>query len=168
MAFPERQLSLGGIEMQFTTSHIGHFLFTDLIMIKITTAAKSNIKGTTQIVNVLSRGVVYSPVRFSDVNFDKTNESLPETEQPAYEALRQTVKPIEPTDTYNPPIAYRQSKTANVLFFLGLTSRLYEKYGISSFGNHPGAILTELICHLDPKEFEIMAKQFNSMFVTVN
>ncbi|EXJ64072.1 hypothetical protein A1O7_00408 [Cladophialophora yegresii CBS 114405] len=63
-SIPERQLSPEGIEMQFATNHIGHFLFTNLIMPKILAAAKSNPKGTTRIINLSSRGTVYSPVRF--------------------------------------------------------------------------------------------------------
>ncbi|KIW73557.1 hypothetical protein PV04_01662 [Phialophora macrospora] len=168
MSIPERQLSPEGIEMQFATNHIGHFLLTNLIMPKILAAAKSNVKGTTRIINVSSRGVAYGPVRFSDINFDKANESLPEAEQPGYEALAQTGRAVDPKDTYNPQTAYGQAKTANVLFSLALTSRLYEKYGILSFGLHPGAILTELSRHLDQEEFAKVTEKFKSMFVSVD
>ncbi|OCT53478.1 hypothetical protein CLCR_11108 [Cladophialophora carrionii] len=78
-------------------------------MPKIVAAAKSNVKGTTRIINVSSCGTVYSPVRFSDINFDKTNESLPQSEQPAYDALAQTGRTVDPKDRYNPPVAYGQS-----------------------------------------------------------
>lgn len=52
-----------GIEMQFGTNHIGHFLFTNLIMPKIL-ASKAP-----RIVNVSSIGHRFSGVRFDDVNF---------------------------------------------------------------------------------------------------
>ncbi|PVI06930.1 short-chain dehydrogenase/ reductase [Periconia macrospinosa] len=52
-----------GIELQFGTNHIGHFLFTNLIMPKIL-ASK-----TPRIVNVSSDGHRFSPVRFDDYNF---------------------------------------------------------------------------------------------------
>lgn len=52
-----------GIEMQFGTNHIGHFLFTNLIMPKIL-ASK-----TPRVVNVSSVGHRFSGVRFDDPNF---------------------------------------------------------------------------------------------------
>jgi NAD(P)-dependent dehydrogenase (short-subunit alcohol dehydrogenase family) len=168
MAIPERQLSPDGIEMQFATNHIGHFLFTNLIMPKIVAAAKSNVKGATRIINVSSLAAFYGPVRFSDINFDKPNESLPEAEQPGYEALAQRGRGVDPKDTYNPQTAYGQSKSANVLFSLALTARLYEKYGILSFGLHPGGILTELSRYLDPAEFASAVEQFKGFFVSVD
>ena len=168
MSLPTREFSPEGIERQFATNHIGHFLFTSLIMPKIIAAAKASPKGTTRIVNVSSRGVIYSPVRFSDINFDKVNETLPEAEQPAYEALAATGRIARKEDTYVPEVSYGQSKTANVLFSLALTSRLYEKYGILSFGIHPGAIMTELARHLDPEKFAAIAEKFKSMFVSVD
>jgi len=168
MSIPQREFSPEGIEKQFATNHIGHFLFTNLIMPKILTAAKSSPKGTTRIINVSSRGVVYSPVRFTDINFDKTNESLPAAEQPAYEAVAQTGRHVGKEDTYSPEIAYGQSKTANVLFSLALTSKLYEKYGILSFGIHPGAIATELARNMDPEKTAMLFERFKSIFVSVD
>ncbi|KIW15127.1 hypothetical protein PV08_07914 [Exophiala spinifera] len=168
MSLPQREFSPENIERQFATNHIGHFLFTNLIMPKIITAAKASPKGTTRIVNVSSRGVVYSPVRFTDINFDKVNETLPEAEQPAYEALASTGRHVDKKDRYSPEVAYGQSKTANVLFSLALTSKLYEKYGILSFGLHPGAIMTELARHMDPEKFAAVAERFKNMFVSVD
>ncbi len=168
MNIPQRQFSPEGIEKQFATNHIGHWLLTNLIMPKILAAAKSNPKGKTRIINVSSRGVVYSPVRFSDINFDKTNENLPEAEQPAYEALAQTGRSVGKQDTYSPEIAYGQSKTSNVLFSLALTSKLYEKHGILSFGVHPGAILTELSRHMDQAKLAALVEKFKDMFVTLD
>jgi NAD(P)-dependent dehydrogenase (short-subunit alcohol dehydrogenase family) len=168
MRIPERQLSPEGIEMHFATNHIGHFLFTNLIMPKILAAAKSNPKGATRIVNVSSRGVMYSPVRFSDLNFDKPFETLPHAEQPAYEAVIHTSGPLNPKDSYHPMVGYGQSKSANVLFSLELTKRLYGKYGILSYGLHPGAIMTELARHIDKDEWEELAEKFKSMFVSID
>jgi len=53
-----------GIESQFGTNHIGHFLFTNLIMPKIFAAGQG-----ARIVNVSSAGHRRSPVRFDDYNF---------------------------------------------------------------------------------------------------
>lgn len=55
-------LSEDGIEQQFATNHIGHFLFTNLIMDKIIAA-----KG--RVVSVSSGAHNYGPVRFDDYNF---------------------------------------------------------------------------------------------------
>ncbi|KIW78625.1 hypothetical protein Z517_08463 [Fonsecaea pedrosoi CBS 271.37] len=168
MSIPERQLSPEGIELQFATNHIGHFLFTNLLMPKILAAAKSNPKGSTRIVNVSSRGIAYSPVRFSDINFDQKMSSLPEAEQPDNAALTATGRPVDPSETYNFTVAYGQSKSANVLFALGLTARLYEKYGILSFALHPGAIMTELSRHYDPETLAAIVEKFKSEFKSVD
>ena len=53
-AFPERTLSEDGIELHFATNHIGHFLFTSLLMPKLIAAAQGSEKGATRIVNVTS------------------------------------------------------------------------------------------------------------------
>ena len=42
---PERTLSEEGIEITFATNHVGHFLFTNLILPKMIEAAKINPKG---------------------------------------------------------------------------------------------------------------------------
>ncbi|KAF2134172.1 retinol dehydrogenase 13 [Dothidotthia symphoricarpi CBS 119687] len=52
-----------GIELQFGSNHIGHFLFTNLIMPKILASTSPRI------VNVASDGHRFSGVRFDDPNF---------------------------------------------------------------------------------------------------
>lgn len=49
--------------------------------------------------------------------------------------------------------AYGQSKTANVLFTVGLDQRLQDK-GVRSFAVHPGMIMTELSRHMEPADME--------------
>jgi len=145
MNLPTRDLSEDGIEMQFATNHIGHFLFTNLIIPKLIASAARSGKGSTRIVNVSSQGHWYSPVRFSVVNLVKSWKELSEGERPNLAALGEMAFPVE--DTYTPIVAYGQSKTANVLFSVALTRRLYSKHGISSYGVHPGTIITELSRH---------------------
>jgi NAD(P)-dependent dehydrogenase (short-subunit alcohol dehydrogenase family) len=152
MNLPERQLSPEGIEMQFATNHIGHFLFTNLLMPKLLDAAKGARKGAVRIVNVSSRGVVYSPVRFSDYNHEKDSRTLPQDEQPDYDAVMAIHGAVKPS--YTPIVAYGQSKTSNVLFSVGISRRLYESHGILSIGLHPGAILTELARYADKEATE--------------
>jgi len=56
-------LSPEGYESQLATNHLGHFLFTNLIMDKIL-ASK-----TPRVVNISSDGHRLSPIRFGDYNF---------------------------------------------------------------------------------------------------
>ncbi|GLA78855.1 hypothetical protein AtubIFM55763_000748 [Aspergillus tubingensis] len=83
-----------GIESQFATNHVGHFLFTNLIMEKLVIPGKS-----CRIVNVSSNGHLLSPVRFHDWNFDEGRN-------------------------YDPWLAYGQSKSANMLFSVSLAQKL--------------------------------------------
>jgi NAD(P)-dependent dehydrogenase (short-subunit alcohol dehydrogenase family) len=156
MALPERTLSEDGIELQFATNHVGHFLFTNLIMPKLVTAAKESSPGSTRIINVSSSGHALGPVRFSDYNFEKPKEELPKEELPAFEHLAALGAPAE--DMYSPFVAYGQSKTANILFSLALIKRLSGD-GIVSYGVHPGSIPTELQRNADKELLDEMRKR---------
>jgi len=103
-----------GIENQFAINHIGPFLFTNLIMPRILAAGPD-----ARIVNVSSRGHRFSGVRFSDVNFAEKG-------------------------SYEPMTAYGQSKTANVLFAVGLAERVGGR-GVVSVSVHPGSVMTNLM-----------------------
>lgn len=59
-----------GIEAQFGANHIGHFLFTNLIMNKLISAEGIASGRTARVVNVASDGYRLGPVRFDDWNFD--------------------------------------------------------------------------------------------------
>ncbi|KAF2461164.1 hypothetical protein BDY21DRAFT_315193 [Lineolata rhizophorae] len=160
MWLPERRLSPEGIELQFATNHIGHYLFTNLIMPKIIALAKASPKGGTRIVNVSSRGVVYSPIRFSDWNHTKTFEELPESERPPIEVV--TEFHGGKVGAYTPIVAYGQSKTANVLFSVQLNKSLYDAYGILSIALHPGHVMTELGRYIPPEEMALVAERARS------
>lgn len=163
MNIPDRTLSEDGIEMQFATNHIGHFLFTNLILGKLIASSSRSAKGATRIVNVSSRGVRFSPVRFSDLNFTKPVEQLPESERPDLALMKASFFEVDMTGPYHGLVAYGQSKSANVLFSLSLTERLYEQHGILSFGLHPGAILTELSRYSDPATVEAALDRYRAM-----
>lgn len=88
MCLPERTLSEDGVEMQFATNHVGHFLFTCLIMPKLIKASEANsARGATRIVNVTSLSPTWSRMRWSDTNFDKKNKDIPEEERPDYQVI---------------------------------------------------------------------------------
>jgi NAD(P)-dependent dehydrogenase (short-subunit alcohol dehydrogenase family) len=156
MALPERQISPDGLEIQFATNHIGHFLFVNLISAKLIEAAKRNPTGATRVVNVSSFGHMFGPIRFSDYNFNIPSSQLPESEKPDIALMtRIGLASNEGSDPkapgYNPFAAYAQSKTANILLSLSLTQKL-ASHGIQSFGLHPGSIETELTRHMEGAE----------------
>ncbi|KAF2451566.1 NAD(P)-binding protein [Karstenula rhodostoma CBS 690.94] len=153
MGLPERQLTAEGIEMHFGTNHIGHFLFTSLLMPKLIAAAQRNPRGATRVVNVSSLSPLVAGIRWSDVNFDKLNKDLPEEERPNEQMLSRWGFSDVLERSYVPLEGYNQSKAANVLFSIALSDRLYQKHGIVSIAVHPGIIQTELVRDLG-KEME--------------
>ncbi|TRD11760.1 SDR family NAD(P)-dependent oxidoreductase [Erythrobacter insulae] len=104
-----------GLETQFGTNHIGHFLLTKHLMPLV---EKGQDK---RIVNLSSRGHHMAPVDLDDPNFENRD--------------------------YNEWVSYGQSKTANILFTVGLEQRFGGK-GIHAYAVHPGGIRTNLSRHL--------------------
>ncbi|KAK5084843.1 hypothetical protein LTR70_007768 [Exophiala xenobiotica] len=152
MHIPTRTLSEDGIELHLATNHIGHFLFTNLIMPKLVAAAKSNkVPGPTRIINISSVGTAISALRASDPNFTKPASQLPEREKPNFAMMRMAKLDVDEEMVYFPFAAYGQSKTANVLYSVGLNERLFEKHGLLSVALHPGEIKSELQRNTDPK-----------------
>ena len=99
-----------GFEMQFGSNHIGHFeLFRGLVPALKEGHQKTG--KTSRVVNVSSLAHVFSNVVFDDVNY-KNRE-------------------------YNKWLSYGQSKTANILFGVGITKR-FKADGILSNSLHPG------------------------------
>ncbi|KAL6797578.1 hypothetical protein GGI42DRAFT_76546 [Trichoderma sp. SZMC 28013] len=76
-----------------------------------------------RIVNVSSGAHWFSGIRYADLNYDGG-------------------------ETYDKWNAYGQSKTANVLFSIGLAKRFGDR-GVLSYSLNPGAIITNLGAHLD-------------------
>lgn len=154
MGLTNRTINKDGIEMHFATNHIGHWLLSCLIMPKLITAAKSSPKGATRIVNVSSGSPTVSSMRWSDMNFEKINTTLPEDEQPSYEWLKGWGYENAADVAYVPIDGYNRSKVANILFGIGATKRLFESHGIFVTGLHPGVIKTELARNFVPETLE--------------
>ncbi|XP_074566468.1 short-chain dehydrogenase TIC 32 B, chloroplastic-like [Curcuma longa] len=117
------KLSEDGVEMQFATNHLGHFLLTNLLLEKLkTTAEKTGIEG--RIVNLSS--VAHVGPYSEGIKFDKLNDKK----------------------AYNDMMAYGQSKLANILHSNELARRLKEE-GVNVTANsvHPGLIRTNLGRH---------------------
>lgn len=132
---PERHFTADGIEMLFGTNYVGSFLLTNLLMPQLRASAKQSSRpGSTRVVNLTSAGHRISPIRFSDYNFDRMPDELPEDEKPAAGLPKSFFRDGE---AYTGFLAYGQSKTGNVLFSMTLTERLGAE-GILSFSVHPG------------------------------
>ncbi|RZC72651.1 hypothetical protein C5167_048134 [Papaver somniferum] len=119
MALPYK-LSPDGIELQFATNHLGHFLLTDLLLgIMKRTASQSHIEGRIVNVSFQAHELPYE----EGIRFDKLND------EQGYCAFG----------------AYAHSKLANILHANELTRRLKEE-GVQIIANslHPGAIVTNL------------------------
>lgn len=128
----DRETTEEGIEIQFGTNHIGHYLFTNLLLGLLKNAAHNTRAGSTRVINVTSAGHRLSPIRFHDYNLD--GKEIPPEEEPPFE-----LPPMfsTPPGTYNGWIAYGQSKTANILFTVQLNRELAPD-GITSYSVHPG------------------------------
>ena len=161
----ERTLSEDGIEVQFATNHIGHFLFTNLIMPKLAAAAKVSSPKSVRVINLASNGHRYSPMRFSDINWEKIQEEIPEDEWLDYDFLKARVT-FSTAQPYIPMGAYGASKTANILFTVSLDQRL-KPLGIRSFAIHPGVINTELMRHMSREDAEATLKRLANMWKTL-
>jgi NAD(P)-dependent dehydrogenase (short-subunit alcohol dehydrogenase family) len=129
---PERSWTKEGIEAQFGSNHIGHFLFTNLLSSLLLNSAKSSTGGATRVVNLTSLGHRLSPVRFHDYNFE--GKEIPDEEK-HIELPPMFAKKNE--DGYNGFVAYGQAKSANILYSVCLTNKLKDK-GIVSYAVHPG------------------------------
>ena len=116
-----------GIESQFATNHVGHFLFTNLIMPKLLASQQGP-----RIVCVSSDGYRLGPVRFQDYNFDDGR-------------------------TYDPWLAYGQSKTSSNLFAIALDKRLRGK-GLTAVSLHPGVIASNLMRFMSDDIFQGLLK----------
>nr|AFK45597.1 unknown [Medicago truncatula] len=116
------KISEEGIEMQFATNHLGHFLLTNLLLDKMKQTAKTTgIEG--RIINLSSIAHRYTYFR-KGIKFEKINDKKGHSSKKAY----------------------GQSKLANILHANELSRRLQEE-GVNITVNsvHPGVIMTPLM-----------------------
>ena len=93
-----------------------------------------------RVVNLSSLGHKTATVDFDDVNFEQRD--------------------------YDKWVSYGQSKTANVLFSVGLEQRLADK-GVHAYAVHPGVIRTNLSRHMADEELEAMSSGLENIVKTV-
>ena len=129
---PTRQWTKEGIEAQFGSNHIGHFLFTNLLVPLLVKSVEGSTPGATRVVNLTSLGHRLSPIRFHDHNFE--GKEIPEEEK--YPGELPPMFRTTTEDGYNGYTAYGQAKTANILYSVSLTEKLGK--GIVSYAVHPG------------------------------
>ncbi|KIW24147.1 uncharacterized protein PV07_09879 [Cladophialophora immunda] len=118
MAIEKYTTNKNGIEIQFATNHLGHFLFTKLLFPKILAAGPG-----ARIVNLTSLGHKIGPFRFEAYNFAGGKD-------------------------YDPWSGYGQSKTANVLFSLYLANKLRDRGIQSYAVHPGGIYETQLGTHI--------------------
>ncbi|KAH7285166.1 hypothetical protein KP509_33G016100 [Ceratopteris richardii] len=116
-------LSQDGVELQFATNYLGHFLLTNLLLDKMkSTAEESKIEG--RIVHVSS--MVHKYTYDSGIRMHKINEAA----------------------GYSTHKAYGQSKLALMLHANELSRRLtQEKANVTINSVHPGAVATKIARH---------------------
>ncbi|EAW19899.1 short-chain dehydrogenase [Aspergillus fischeri NRRL 181] len=124
-------LTAENVESHPGANHIGHFLLTNLLVPKLEASG-----GGARIVNVSSAMYRLSPVMFDNYNFSDGK-------------------------TYDPWIAYGQSKTANILVAVALARKLETKE-IRSYSLHPGVIQTTGLSGVDPAAWPIVGSMFES------
>jgi NAD(P)-dependent dehydrogenase (short-subunit alcohol dehydrogenase family) len=106
----------------------------------LTTGLLPLLRPGARIVNVSSRGHLRSGMRWDDPHWRTTE--------------------------YDKWVAYGQSKTANVLFAVGLEKRLAPQ-GIHAFALHPGVIMTELSRHLTAEDLGALGARLMPTLKTV-
>ena len=114
VVLPAYQKTKDGFEAHFGVNHLGHFLFTNLLLSRIKESPSARI-------------VTLSSNQYkqcSDFDFTSLNSSNP---------ARYSTK--------MPGAAYSQSKLANIMFSRSLSKRL-EGTGVSTFAVRPGVVLT--------------------------
>ena len=129
MACPKDKTA-DGFEMQFGTNHLGHFALTGHLMPLV--EAGKDAQGSGRIVNLSSRGHHITGVDFDDPHFENRD--------------------------YDKWQSYGQSKTANILFTVGLEKRFAEK-GVHAIALHPGGIQTNLGRHMSEEDMKWMRER---------
>lgn len=109
-----------GFDMQFGTNHLGHFMFTHLLLPLLKKTGEEN-RERARIVNVASYAHEMGSMNWEDMNWEKN---------------------------YDPVKAYAQSKLANIMHAKALARRLNEEGAkVNVYALHPGVIKTDLYSH---------------------
>lgn len=121
MATPESQ-TVDGFERQFGVNHLAHFTLTVLLLPALISSSTSDFNS--RVVNVSSSSHRYSSIHWQDFNLRRS---------------------------YDPYVAYGQSKTANI-WTANYIDRNYGVKGVHSLSLHPGGIWSGLQQYADPEK----------------
>lgn len=133
-------LTADGIESQFGTNHVGHFLLTKLLLPILEKSAPSRIVSVSSAAAFFPDGV---PIIMPPSDYGRNFSDVYADSEPRY----------------NPWSAYGRSKLANVLFASGLDRRLAGKKVFSN-SCHPGGIKTNLARHIQADIKKSMGEHF--------
>lgn len=111
-----------GFEMQFGTNHLGHFLFTELLVPRLLESSPARVVNLSSCYHDKAMG------RFGEIDLDDPN----------FERRK-----------YDGWVAYAQSKLANLLYARDLSDR-FSKQGLCAVSVHPGWVRTRLIAPTMP------------------
>eukprot|EP00095_Tigriopus_kingsejongensis_P008230 snap_masked-scaffold591_size129331-processed-gene-0.4 protein:Tk08230 transcript:snap_masked-scaffold591_size129331-processed-gene-0.4-mRNA-1 annotation:"SCO-spondin" len=134
MMSPMHPRTKDGFEMQMGTNHLGHYLFTRMLIPLLKKTAQDH--GEARVVTLASMANEFAnaPIRLHDLNWEKEED-------------------------FSPGQAYFHSKMANIMFSRELGKRLADT-GVTTYSLHPGVIATELNRHASESS-NILAYLFN-------
>ena len=128
-----------GLEMQWGANHFGHFALTIGLLPALKEAAKLTGRNS-RVINLASTAHARSDIDFDDINFKNRS--------------------------YDPMVSYGQSKTANILFTVGLNNH-YLNEGVVSNAVMPGFIVTNLQRNMNENTKEQIGKRFKAFEKTI-
>ncbi|KAH8665027.1 hypothetical protein BGZ60DRAFT_506129 [Tricladium varicosporioides] len=130
MAIADLQFTSDYYEMQFGTNHLAHFLLFQLLKPALLSSSTPELHS--RVVNLASSGHRSQGINDSDNYMFEKGE-------------------------YNPWASYAQSKTANI-YMANEIDRRYGSQGLHATSVHPGAVMTDLVRHIDPTQLAESAK----------
>ncbi|KAF4345882.1 hypothetical protein FBEOM_173 [Fusarium beomiforme] len=128
MGIPDLRFTADGHELQFGTNHLSHFLFFMLLKPALLAGASSELPS--RVVSLSSSG--------------HNLHGLNDTDNYSFQR-----------GSYDPKIAYAQSKTANI-YMANEIERRYGAHHLHATSVHPGLIHTGLSRHMPPDAFSGM------------
>lgn len=126
----ERVMTAEGFEQSFAANHLGPFLLTNRLLPLLRRAAAEAPKGAVRIINVSSD----ASEMIDDIPWDD----------------------LESFATFDPGVAYRASKLANVLHARALAKRL-AGVGVIAHAMHPGTVDSNFVSHVAERARAYMA-----------
>lgn len=128
--YPPLTRTARGLELQFATNHLGHFLLTtELLPVLTATAARRGVPA--RVITLSSDAHRAYPIDLTDPQFHR-----------------------RPYDKF---VAYAQSKAANVLMTVELQRRLAGA-PVAAYAVHPGICVTGLARYMSRDDFDMMRR----------